>query len=45
MQAAKWHLLARAGGKDDSWLDTFLDGLTPEQKQNALAAAQRFPAD
>ena len=43
--AAKWHYLAKAHGKTDEWLDSFVDGLTDEQRQTAAAAAQRWPAN
>jgi uncharacterized protein len=45
VDAAKWHFLAREAGKSDAWLDAFVDGLTSEQKQAAVAAAQRWPAN
>ena len=43
--AAKWHFLARSAGKDDAWLDSFVDNLTDVQRQSAAAAAQRFPGN
>jgi hypothetical protein len=45
VQAAKYHLLASRAGKTDSVLDTFVAGLSPAQRQQALDAAQRWPAD
>lgn len=43
--AAKWHVLAMAAGKKDDYLDQFFAGLTAEQRQTAVALAQRWPAD
>ena len=45
VDAAKWHFLAEQAGKTDPWLDNFVDGLTSEQRQSAVAAAQRWPAE
>ncbi|MCP4305472.1 MAG: sel1 repeat family protein, partial [bacterium] len=45
IDAAKWHFLASTAGKNDDWLDTFVNGLTNGQKQAAVAAAQRWPGD
>jgi len=42
--AAKWHLLAKRAGKDDDFLDQMVAGLTDEERQTALASAQRWPA-
>jgi hypothetical protein len=33
VEAAKWHLIARAHGESDVWLEGFLQELTPEQRQ------------
>jgi len=30
-------------GKDDDWLNTYVEGLSPEQRQAALDAVQRWP--
>jgi TPR repeat protein len=42
--AAKWHLLARAAGRHDDFLDSFVNGLTEQQRAEATSAAQRWPA-
>jgi TPR repeat protein len=42
--AAKWNFLAKRAGRDDAFLDDFVAKLTDEQRQAALAAAQRWPA-
>ena len=33
VEAAKWHIIARAHGESDLWLEGFLQELTPEQRQ------------
>ena len=43
--AAKWHYLAQCAGKEDEFLDDFVAGLPDEQRQAAVAAAQRWPAN
>ena len=43
--AAKWHYLASKMGETDEWLDAFVEGLTADQRQRALDAAQHFPGD
>jgi hypothetical protein len=45
VQAAKYHFLATRAGKTDAFLDKYVAGLTPEQRQLAVAAAPRWPAD
>jgi len=45
LAAAKWHLLAKRAGKDDDYLDQFVANLTADQRQVALAASQRWPAN
>jgi TPR repeat protein len=42
VQAAKWHLLARAGGVSDFALDIVLSKLTPEQRAEAETAAEAW---
>jgi len=43
--AAKWHFLAKRSGLADDWLDSFVATLTEDQRQTAIAAAERWPAD
>jgi TPR repeat protein len=43
--AAKWHFLARGAGLRDDYLDQFVGGLSAAQRQQAMAAAQRWPAN
>ena len=45
MQAAKWHLLARAAGVSDFNLDLLLAKLTPEQRAAADKAAEEWRND
>ena len=45
VSAAKWHYLAQGAGKEDDWLDTFVAGLSNEQRVAAAEAAQRWPGD
>jgi uncharacterized protein len=45
VEAAKWHLLATEGGRRDAELDTFLQGLSDEQRQEARERADRFNAE
>jgi TPR repeat protein len=42
VQAAKWHLLARAAGVSDFSLDLLLAKLTPEQRAAAEEAAEEW---
>ncbi|HSM19028.1 MAG TPA: hypothetical protein VK844_01490, partial [Hyphomicrobiales bacterium] len=42
VEAAKWHLIARQGGKSDTWLDGYLDTLSEEERGKAEAAAQEW---
>jgi TPR repeat protein len=42
--AAKWHYLARSAGKEDEWLDTFVSGLSEDQRLAAASAAQFWPS-
>jgi hypothetical protein len=44
VQAAKWHFLAKQAGKDDDFLNQMVASLTDAQRQDAVAAAQRWPA-
>ncbi|MFC0217770.1 tetratricopeptide repeat protein [Pseudochelatococcus lubricantis] len=42
VQAAAWHLMASAQGRTDTWLDTALKNLTPEERKRAeLLARER----
>jgi glycosyltransferase involved in cell wall biosynthesis len=43
--AAKWHILSKQAGREDDWLDSFVAELTEEQRRQAVAAAQRWPAN
>jgi hypothetical protein len=45
VQAAKWHLLARAAGVSDFDLDLMLSKLTPEQRAAADKAAEAWRDD
>jgi TPR repeat protein len=42
--AAKYYILAKNAGRTDDFLDQFFSGLTDDQRQAALTAAQRWPA-
>jgi hypothetical protein len=42
VEAAKWNLLARDGGKPDPELDQMLDKLTPEERTEAEQQAKTF---
>jgi hypothetical protein len=44
VEAMKWHILARAGGVEDKWLDDQLATLTPEQRQKVDLAVRRYLA-
>jgi TPR repeat protein len=39
VQAARWHLIARAGGDNDQFLDDFVRKMTPEDRAAGEAAA------
>lgn len=41
VEAMKWHILARAGGVQDKWLDDQLATLTPDQREKVDAAVKR----
>ncbi len=41
-EAMKWHLLARAVGLNDEWLDQTLGTLTPAQRREVDEAVQQF---
>jgi TPR repeat protein len=45
VMAAKWHLIARAGGATDGRLDLFLTTLTPDQRRRADSSVQAWRAD
>jgi hypothetical protein len=38
-------MLATAAGRPDAWLDTFVDGLSDRQREEARARADRFEAE
>lgn len=40
VEAAKWHLIAKAGGNSDPWMDDFVAKLTPDQRAEAQKAAK-----
>ena len=42
VEAAKWHLLARGGGKADPELDQMLDKLAPADRDKAEEQAKAF---
>jgi hypothetical protein len=42
LEAMKWHILARAGGLGDPWLESKLPGLTAEERAAVEQAVQRF---
>jgi TPR repeat protein len=42
VEAAKWHLIARARGESDVWLEGFLQQLTPEQQQTSKQQAEAW---
>ena len=45
VQAAKYHFLAVNSGKTDGLLDDMISGLSADQRQSAVVAAQRWPAN
>ena len=42
VEATKWHLLARAAGVSDFWLDVYITRLTPEQRTEAEKDAENW---
>jgi hypothetical protein len=40
VEGMKWHLLARAVGLNDEWLDQTLGTITPSQRQQAEEFAE-----
>ena len=40
--ATKWHLVAKAGGAGDPWLDTFVQGLKPADREAGERAAKAW---
>ena len=42
VEAMKWHILARAAGIKDSWLDGELAKLTPKEKDAVQAAVRQY---
>jgi uncharacterized protein len=45
VEAMKWHLLARAGGLKDAWLDSQLAGLSNQERQSVEDALRRYVAN
>jgi hypothetical protein len=44
VQAGRWHLVARAGGDSDQFLDDFLRNMKPEDRKAAEDAAKPWLA-
>jgi hypothetical protein len=44
VEAMRWHLLARAGGLKDGWLDTQLNSLSAQERQAVEEAVRRYVA-
>jgi hypothetical protein len=42
VEAMKWHLLARAAGEKDAWLDGELAKLSAEEKSAVEASLRQF---
>jgi TPR repeat protein len=42
VEGMKWHLLSKAAGLKDDWLDGEMTKLTPEQRQAVDAAVRRY---
>ena len=42
LEAAKWHLVAKAGGYEDAGLDKLVAGLSPADRRKATAAAAEW---
>ncbi len=42
LEAAKWHLVAKAGGHEDAGLDKLVEALAPPERQRAAAAAAEW---
>ncbi len=42
VEAMKWHLIARAAGEKDAWLDGVLNTLTPQQKAEVETAIRQY---
>ena len=45
IEAMKWHLLARAGGLKDAWLDSQLAALSNQEKQSVEEALRKYVDD
>jgi TPR repeat protein len=45
VEAVKWHLIARAKGESDIWLEGYLQKITPEQRQAAEKSAENWLKD
>jgi hypothetical protein len=44
VQAAKWHLIAKAGGTSDPFLEDFMNKMKPEDRKTAEEAAKPWLA-
>jgi TPR repeat protein len=42
IEAMKWHILARAAGIQDDYLDGLLNAMSPQQRQNVENAVRKF---
>jgi hypothetical protein len=40
VEATKWHIVAKAGGISDTWLDEFVQKLTPAEREAGEKAAR-----
>ena len=40
VEAAKWHIVAKAGGISDTWLDEFVQKLSPAEREAGEKAAR-----
>jgi TPR repeat protein len=45
VDAAKWYFLSRSVGLADDYLEKFVAGLSDDERRQAMAAAQRWPAN
>lgn len=45
VEVVKWHTLAKAGGRNDAWLDEFIGRLPEAQRQEGEAKAKAFKPD
>ncbi len=42
IEAAKWHAIAIKNGRNDAWLDSFVDALNDNQRAEATKRANNF---